>query len=138
MSHMIWYPDNVLAAEFNFYGPRIASLHYYLSEKAAMIYTAEGFDLLLKKNAVEELKRLDGLRVFSAKLQRSGTDLLRQADKDLASALDSQMESLDADEVELTFKVKRKTNTVSPKAFSKASAESLLNPTSKRSSIGSS
>jgi hypothetical protein len=34
----------------------------------------------------------------------NGTDLLRQADKSLASAIDAQMESLDADEVELTSK----------------------------------
>ncbi len=107
--HMMWFPDNYLAAEFNFYGPRTTSLHSYLSQKAGSLYVAEGFDLLIKKNALEELKRLDELWVFSAKLQRSHTDLFRQASKSLADTLDAQMDAIDADEIELTLKVSRKT-----------------------------
>jgi hypothetical protein len=107
--HLIWFPDNYLGAEFNFYGPRVSSLHTYLSVKAKPPYSAEGLDLLIKKDALEELKRLDELRVFTTKVQRSHTDLFTQANKSLADSLAAQMDAIKADEIELTLKVRRKT-----------------------------
>jgi hypothetical protein len=107
--HIIWFPDNYLGAEFNFYGPRISRLHTYLTLKAKPPYSAEGFELLIKKDALEELNRLDELRVFSTRVHRSYTDLFAQANKSLSDALTAQMDAIDADEIELTLKVARKT-----------------------------
>ena len=47
--HVVWFPGNYIGAEFNFYGPRISSLHSYLSSKSLPTYSAEGLELLIKK-----------------------------------------------------------------------------------------
>ncbi len=116
VSHAVWFPNNYVGAEFNFYGPRFGSFHSYLTNKVDHLYAGCGFDLLLLNRGIEELKRLDGLRVFTLKVNRSYASVVAKASTSLADALDAQMSVVDADEIEVVLKVTQKHKTMT-KAF---------------------
>ena len=109
VSHMIWFPGNILGVERNFYSGTPANLHSYLSKKADGIYSGEGFELLIKRQALEELQKLEEIRLLHIKVQRSYSDLIAVADADLANTFNAQMDALLADEIEVILKVRRGT-----------------------------
>jgi hypothetical protein len=96
------------AADFNFYGPRATALATYFALKAKGIGPKIRLQQLVKGEAVDDLKRLDGITVAHFKFHESALRLVERADESLAAGLRATLEASDADELELILRRKRK------------------------------
>ena len=85
--HTVFFPNNVVGAEYNHFGPRISRLSYYLEKKLGGQKTR--FRPLLRENAEDILDRLLDLRVLEFNIDRSAIESLEQVDQSLASAFDA-------------------------------------------------
>ena len=98
------------AADFNFHGPRATTFPRYLQLKAKGFVPPMGglaFSLLLSGEAGEKLKRLEGLTFARMKMARTALGIADQADQSMAEMLRQNIESTNADELELTLRVRR-------------------------------
>ena len=87
--HIVFFHDQVIGVEYNHYGPRVARLRDYLSEKALGICPPINIEPLVRRDALEQLQRLQSVRVFRLKVRPSFADRVRDADESLAAALEA-------------------------------------------------
>jgi hypothetical protein len=88
--HLVFFPDNVVGGEFNFYGPRASRLREYLKHAAA----AEAQELksvrpIGLENVFDQLKTLGSIRLLTIKARPSYAATLAREDRDLASILNA-------------------------------------------------
>jgi hypothetical protein len=102
--HVIFFPENIVGSEFNFYGPRMSRLRRYLAAKTADIAVVPYFEALLRRDVLEKLNNLEDVRLFQLKIRRSWIDTVTQADRDLGAAFDAAARAGQAEEVEIVLK----------------------------------
>jgi hypothetical protein len=105
--HVVFF-GRYAAADFNFYGPRAGSLATYFALKAKGIGPKIRMQQLIKGEAVEDLKHIDGITLAHFKFHQSAMRLVERADESLAAAFRATIEASDADELELILRRKRK------------------------------
>jgi len=86
--HLILFEDGFVAAEWNPDGPKLAALGPYIFEKGKL-NTAPKFLSLLERDIVEVIRNLDSVRVLEIDLPPNAVELAREADKNLARAVES-------------------------------------------------
>jgi hypothetical protein len=121
--HVVFFPNNIVGSEFNFYGPRISRLSRYLSEKSSDIAPVPRFESLLRRNISDKLDRLEDVRLFQLKIRRSFIDVVKDADEDLGAAFEAAARAGDAEDVEIVLKAR---------AYSRAPIAKRLMTTIKR------
>ena len=84
--HVAFFPDNIVGADFNFYGPRLSRLGYYLRVKSGNAVPLASFYPLLRHDVAEQLDHLTELRLFDLKVKASYVEIVRQADASLGDA----------------------------------------------------
>ncbi len=104
--HIVFFPDNIVGAEFNFYGPRMSRLRGYFRVKANGTCPDVDFEQLLRQDVAEKMLRMRGMKLFQFGIRRSYLDVLRDADSDLASAFDAQFGASEADQAEVILRVR--------------------------------
>lgn len=87
--HLLFMPDNVIAAEFNFYGPRPTRLPSYLQAVAGTLPTPFAMEQILRQDAADQLDRQRGLRLVDLRVRPSYASAVRQASSSLGAALDA-------------------------------------------------
>lgn len=105
-THMMFFPNNIVGAEFNFYGPRPSKLGTYINAKAEGHGPRITVNPLLRDNAAQEIAAMRNLRLFDLKVRRSVISVIREADENLGSALDATADVADAAEVELVLRAR--------------------------------
>lgn len=103
-THVVFLPNNIVGAEFNFYGPRLSRLAWYLEEKFPDDLPPVTFDLLLREDVQEQLAHLADVRLVQLRLHRSFFDLARQADQSLFDAFRAAGAASDASTVEVVLR----------------------------------
>jgi hypothetical protein len=88
LSHAIIFPDGFVAAEWNPDGPKLAALGSYIFEKGRMNAVPK-FHHLVERDIVETLKKLVAVRVIELDIPPDAIELAREADKNLAAAVES-------------------------------------------------
>lgn len=101
--HIIIFEDWHVAAEFNHEGPRIEKLGNYLFEKGGNLPTAPRFLPLFERDIVEVVNGLDQVRVFEVEVPPDSVALLREADQDIASAVQASAKAGGSKKVGLTL-----------------------------------
>ncbi|MGE0600864.1 MAG: hypothetical protein AB7J35_04090 [Dehalococcoidia bacterium] len=122
--HVTFFPENIVGAEFNFFGPRIGKLAYFLMRQAVGICPELHLGPLVKPDIQERLQRLEDLRIFDLVLDSSTVaDVVRVA-PDLGNALRQQIEFGGAGAVELVLRRKpySRDDTLSPDVLATARA----------------
>lgn len=114
--HIVFFPKNIVAAEFNFYGPRASRLGQYLIAKANAP-AATTVAPLLRRDIMEQLRRLQDVRIFDLKVHASYTETLSQLNDDLGSAFEAAARVGDAQEIHLVLQ---------PQAYSRNSLSQRL------------
>jgi hypothetical protein len=104
--HVIFFPDNIVGSEFNFYGPRISRLKHYLDEKAEGVCPPLTFQPLMRGDVAEQLGRLKHVSLFELKILAPFAESLRKADESLFRAVNATLQAGDAEEVEIIMKKK--------------------------------
>lgn len=109
VSHIVWFPNNIIGAEYNHHGPRIPnSLQRYLYDRVGDLYTVLTIEQLIYGRPADLIRQLDGLTLFNIRISRSELELLKSADKDLIMAMETQASAGDADQIGLTLSATRK------------------------------
>ncbi len=103
-THVVFFPDNFVGAEFNFYGPRMSRVAAYLMAKAEAFCPDIHFDVLLRQDVAERLKRLEDIRLFDLKVRSSFIDTIEEADQDLGSCFKAAAKAGNAEEVQVILR----------------------------------
>ena len=103
--HVVFFPDRIVGAEFNFYGPRMTALATYLADKAPNCPSIE-FRHLIRRDFDETLRRLGTIRLIDLRIRTSYVPTLNEVDASLADAIRSASELGDMHEVELILRPK--------------------------------
>ena len=109
--HVAFFADNIVGADFNFYGPRLSRLGYYLRLKSGNRVPLAMFNPLLRNDMAEQLDHLTELRLFDLKVKGSYVETIRKADASLGDAFAANARVLDGDvdELELVLKPSKET-----------------------------
>jgi hypothetical protein len=102
-THLIFFENDIVGAEYNFHGPRVARLCDYLAQKCSSLPRIR-LDPLLKKSVREQLDRLEDVRAIRLRLFESEFHLLSAAQESLAEALESTGRQYGAGQMELVLK----------------------------------
>lgn len=85
--HLVFFPDNVVGAEYNHFGPRVSRLGSYLHEKSGKVLPTAIFRPILRGDASRQLDRLSDLRVLDLSVLPAYVDVVRQSHESLGDAL---------------------------------------------------
>ncbi|MGO4129220.1 hypothetical protein AB4Z01_32820 [Inquilinus sp. YAF38] len=99
--HVVFFSDNIVGADFNFYGPRLSRLGFYLRVKSGNIIPLATFEPLLRLDVAEQLDHLTELRLLDLKIRASYSETIRQADTSLGDAFAANARVLDGDAEEI-------------------------------------
>lgn len=106
--HVVFFPNNIVGSEFNYYGPRLSRLGYYLKVKNRSLYSNIFFEPLLRNNVLEQLEKIGEIRLFDLKIRSSFTSVIKEADHDLGSAFEANCKLLQpdnyGDEIEIVLR----------------------------------
>jgi hypothetical protein len=105
--HVVFFKDNVVGAEFNYLGPRMSRLAWYLREKCPDTCGQIRFDVLPRPEIQKQLDKLEGLRLFGMRVKPSYISIIRQADTDIAEMFKAQLALGDAKEFEVVIRAER-------------------------------
>ncbi len=82
--HVVFFPNNIVGAEYNHFGPRISSLGGYLQSKSGQSEPKASFSPLLRRDASEQLDRLEEIRLLEFGIRPAFIETVRSADASLA------------------------------------------------------
>ena len=99
--HVVFFSDNIVGADFNFYGPRLSRLGYYLRVKSGNAIPLAIFEPLLRLDVAEQLDHLTELRLLDLKIRASYSETIRDADTSLGDAFVANARVLDGDTEEI-------------------------------------
>jgi hypothetical protein len=102
--HVVFFPNQIVGSEFNFYGPRISRLGHYFAAKAKGLCPPLRFEPLLRQDVAEQLNRFQDIRLLQLKIRASYADILAQADEDLGNAFKAAARAGGAEELEIILK----------------------------------
>jgi len=80
LTHMIIFPDNVVGAEFNFFGPRAQRLTHYLDMKTKNTIPTR-LQILLQRDIEERITHFRNISIVRLRFRRSDLDLIAEMDK---------------------------------------------------------
>ena len=103
---MMFFSDNIVGADFNFYGPRLSRLGYYLHDKSDRKVPLATFHPLLRQDVAEQLDHLIEIRLFDFRVKTSYIETIPQADQSLGDAFAANARVLagDVEELELVLR----------------------------------
>lgn len=103
--HVRTFRNNIVACEFNFYGPRLPRLGRYLNE-IGLSDPPVVFEPLIRRDTAAELDEQQEIRVFELRVRRSDIDRIAEIDESLGRAFETTAEVSDADELEVVLRPK--------------------------------
>jgi len=103
-THIVFFPNNIVGAEFNFYGPRATWLGYYFHRIIGNICPLFKVMMLLKSSMYRELEKLHDLSLLDLTIRPSYVDQIRKLDSSLGDAFDATTKLGDSDKVQLVLK----------------------------------
>lgn len=105
--HIMTFPNNIVGADFNFYGPRLNRLSSYLQIKVAALLPPVSFEPLIRLDAIDQLNKLEDIRLFQLKVRKSYAERIAQVDAGLGAAFDAAAQVGDTDEVEIILRPRK-------------------------------
>ena len=84
--HVVFFPDNIVGCEYNHYGPRVSRLGNYMHIKSRKAVQDASFLHLVRKDTIEQLNRLDEIRLFEMSVRPSYIESVSHVDRSLADA----------------------------------------------------
>ena len=101
--HIVFFPDNIIGAEHNHYGPRMPNLINYLMAKALDPIKLHS-DILLKHDAVEKLQNMQEITFMRLQLPATFIDIQGMSDNDVIKGLRTIHDLSEADSIELVLR----------------------------------
>jgi hypothetical protein len=116
-THVLFFENGIIGAEFNFYGPRVGRLVSFIQSKCPGL-PRFSTEMLLNDDAAAEVRRLTDLRLVRLRLGRSYVDLLEQAGQSVADSIGAMLDHTEGRSLEIVIKPERGRNrTLSQRAL---------------------
>lgn len=109
--HVVFFPNNIVGCEFNFYGPRVARLKTYLAAKGGGLCSNIEFAALLRENAVDDLNHMKSIRSLTLKIHASYAETIEKADESLGAAFKAARDAGEAGVVTLVLGPEKRSKT---------------------------
>lgn len=103
--HAVFFADNIVGADFNFYGPRMTALANYLKLKAGAPPELS-FDPLVLRDLGPLINRIHDVTLLRLRIRPSYIDELKAADKNLWETFKSAQQVSDAGDIEVVVRTK--------------------------------
>jgi hypothetical protein len=103
--HVVFFDDNIVGADFNFYGPRMSSVATYLKLRGNAPANLS-FDPLVLQDIGPLIARINEVTMFRLRIRPSFMDELKKADETLHAAFEAAEKVSDAGEIELVVRIK--------------------------------
>lgn len=116
-THIVFFPNNLVGVEFNFYGPRAGRLAQYIGTKLRGIYERIQFDVLVRSDVQNQMANWNGLSLFRLKIRESYIRVVSEANRDLGQAFEAAHRASNAGEVEIVLR---------PTAYSRGAIDRAL------------
>lgn len=98
--HLQFFGDSVVGAEYNFRGPRVSQLEYYLSERYPELGRLK-FSPCINRELQEKIQKSRGVNLLKLRVTSSNVGVLERLDEDLGLLARNTMEQTFAREVTL-------------------------------------
>lgn len=107
--HVVFFGENIVGADFNFYGPRLSRLGYYMRAKSGGNGPLLQFMPLLNRDIADQLNRLNDIALFDLRIKAAYVETVRQADESLGEAFAANARILDGDaeDIQLVLRPER-------------------------------
>ena len=102
--HVIFFPEAIVGAEFNFHGPRISRLAPYLGAKAGDLCPTLAFLPLLRQDVADQLEHLRDVRLLRLRIHTSYAARVAEADRDLGAAFRAAERAGAGEEIEIVIR----------------------------------
>ena len=102
-----FFPNQIVGAIYNFYGPRLSRLAYYLRVKAGGVLPPVQFDPLLRHDALERIRAMDRITLFQLRIHRAYLEDLKEIDDSLGKAFEATFDAGDGVQAEITLQSSR-------------------------------
>jgi hypothetical protein len=104
--HVMFFPENIVGVEYNYYGPRVPRINEYLYVKSKDVCPQIPiFEQLLQPDVMQKLDNMQTVRRFRLKVRESLFSSTEQANEYLGKAFQAARELGDAKEIELILSV---------------------------------
>lgn len=94
-THVMFFPNGIVGAEYNHFGPRLSRLGNYLHVKSSKAVTRATFRPLLRGDSTQQIDRLRDLRVLEMNILPAYVDTVANADQSLADAFQANRRILE-------------------------------------------
>jgi|SRR5580704_7236144 hypothetical protein len=101
--HVVFFGNQIVGADFNFYGPRMSRLGFYLAQKANDFPHVQ-FNPLLRQDASARLQRLREISLFQLRIRTAYAQELMNADRDLFQAFEAARRISHAPQMEIILR----------------------------------
>ena len=103
--HLVFFKNNIIGADYNFYGPRMSKFADYLREKLEDQVPGDiHFEFLLRQDVMTKLKKIKEIRLFNLRVRASYIDQLARANRSLAEAFKIAKGVGQAEDVEIVLR----------------------------------
>ena len=103
--HVVFFPNGIVGAEYNHFGPRVSRLADYMNEKSSFGDSQVSFQALLQSAALEQINRLADVRQFTLRIPPGNDAILREADTSLADAFTASQRIAGTESITVTIKI---------------------------------
>ena len=85
--HVVFFPNNVIGAEYNHFGPRLTRLAQYLNAQSDGAWPSVRIGLVLREDPSKQLDNLGNLHSLEINVEPSAVEITEQVHKPLGEAL---------------------------------------------------
>jgi hypothetical protein len=97
--HVCVFPDGIVGAEYNFYGPRAPRFAAYVNKMAPGYCPEFRLEALMRHDMAEKLIAKRAVRAFELKVRRPYIEVIKSLDERTGSALEALAQGSDADTI---------------------------------------
>lgn len=108
-THMVFFPNNVVGADYNHHGPRVSRFRFYVGVKLVDLDLNLDLMPLIAADVLAKLERFRDIRLFDLKICPSFSESLRSANQDLGAAFAAAGEALSPRSIELSVRFAKAT-----------------------------
>lgn len=103
-THFVAFPNNVIGAEYNYFGPRISCLKYYIPTKVPNLVDEVELVPLMRHDFMEQISKIGGIKKFRLKVHSDNIGFIEKFNSNIYNMFKlAHKEAPDTEEVEITL-----------------------------------
>lgn len=108
-THIVFFDNNIVGCDVNFFGPRISRLSYYLSEKAfGVAPEIMKFNPILRRDVYKQLKKMKFLKMMTLRIRAPYVETIAKINDNLGEAFKSALQAGQTDDAEIILKTTKR------------------------------